>query len=87
MVVSRERTLGRISGRCGLNRERVIVRVLISSERRNETERELTQYSGVRPFRQGTDPSLLWDFSSRENADLFAANAMATVGVTSVKID
>lgn len=68
---------------------RTRVRVGISQDRRFEAEREIVEYAlGVgagRPFRQGTDPDLIFDFAGVDqtgDAAIFAANVRNTPGVS-----
>ena len=64
-----------------------IVRVLFSRDRATEAEKELVNLAGRKCYRQGTDPSKLFDFATREQADLFAVGAQNTPGVVAIKID
>lgn len=65
---------------------RIVVRVQFSRDRANEAERELEALAGRRAYSQGTDSSRLFDFSTQEQADLFAVNARVTIGVQRVEI-
>jgi hypothetical protein len=65
----------------------VIVRVLFSHDRGIEAERELSSLARRDCRRQGSSPERLFEFSSREDADLFAVSAQNTPGVVCLKID
>ena len=60
------------------------VRIQVSSDRPTEAQKELTGMAGFDPRRQGTDRDLIWDFSGREWADLFANGARLVPGVLRV---
>lgn len=60
------------------------VRVSLSHERPIEAERELTGMAGFSPFRRGGEK--VWEFSSREWADLFANQARYVPGVSHVDV-
>ena len=64
---------------------RVQVRIHLSHDRPIEAERELRGLAGFEPYRQGTDPTLLWDFVRRADADLFVVNAKLVPGVRTVQ--
>jgi hypothetical protein len=65
----------------------VQVRIQISQDRRTEAWKELTGMAGFDPRRQGTDQDLIWDFHSREWADMFAATAKYVPGVMGVVVN
>jgi hypothetical protein len=68
-----------------------IVQLSLGHERRSETEAELTELAGFPPMRMNHIETrgtylLEWRFDSREDADMFYANARVTPGVFSPHI-
>jgi hypothetical protein len=69
-----------------LSHRAVIVRIGVGHDRPTEVRKELTGIAGFEPYRQGTDTDLLWEFSSREWADMFAVSAKYVPGVMRVAV-
>jgi len=66
---------------------KISVRIQVSNDRPTEAQKELTGMAGFDPRRQGTDKDLIWDFSAREWADLFANGARLVPGVLRVSVN